>query len=188
MPAVFVAEVSNLVDYATAWVPLICTSRFLYLWPKVRSLPWLLHYKSMEKNANASRLVCTHRNSPNLLESWWFGTAAMVKVRFLANNLLKGHQRSLEATHMYLPITLDWKEIERWGWLHCVCLIKTCRLICNMIYFGHYVTLTWGQILTLTFKVKSYIFRSISTREPRWCHQTLSKEEFKSYRLVSFVF
>ena len=55
----------------------------------------------MEKNVNVSRSVCTHRNSPNLLESWLVGTVAMTKVRFLANSLLKGHQRSLEATNSF---------------------------------------------------------------------------------------
>ena len=56
-------------------------SDFLYLWPKVRSVPWPLHDKSMEKDENASRSVCTDRNSQNLLESWWFGTATITKVR-----------------------------------------------------------------------------------------------------------
>ena len=31
----------------------------------------------------------------------YFGTAAITKVRFLANGLLKGHQRSLEATKVF---------------------------------------------------------------------------------------
>ena len=123
------------------------------MWPKVRSAPWPLHYKSMEKNENTSRSMCMDKDNPNILESWWFGTATMTKVRFLANSLLKGHQRSLEATNsFFLSITLDWKELESWGWLHCVCLIKTRRTICNMIYFGHYVTLIWRQILTLTWR------------------------------------
>ena len=112
----FVTEVSNLVDYITVWVPLTSISQiFLYLWPKVRSVPWPLHYKSVEKNANVSRSVCTHRNSPNLLDSWWFGTATMTKVRFLAHSLLKGHQRSLGTTNSFLSITFDWKEIECFG-------------------------------------------------------------------------
>ena len=65
---------------------------------------------------------------------------------FLANSLLKGHQRSLHATNSFLLLsrTLDSKKIECWVWLHCVCLVKTHRLICNMTYFGHNVTLTWG--------------------------------------------
>ena len=40
---------------------------------------------------------------------------------------------------------------ERWEWFHFVFLIKTHRLICNMTYFGDYVTLTKGTILNLTF-------------------------------------
>ena len=31
------------------------------------------------------------------------------------------------------------------------CLIETHRLICSMTYLGHYVTLTWGQVIS--FKV-----------------------------------
>ena len=42
--------------------------------------------------------------------------------------------------------------LETWEWSHCVSFIKTHRYICNMTYLGHYVTLTWGQILTLTFQ------------------------------------
>ena len=36
----------------------------------------------------------------------------------------------------YLPITLYWKEIETWGWVHCVLLVNAHRLICNMTYLG----------------------------------------------------
>ena len=61
---------------------------------------------------------------------------------FFADSLLKGHPRSFEATNSFLPITLDWKEIERWGWPHCVCLAETHRLICNMTFSGQVMTLT----------------------------------------------
>ena len=127
-------------------------SDFLYPWPKVRSVAWPFHYKSMEKNENASRSVCTHRNSPNISESQWFGPPVTTKVSFLliaSRKVIRG-PRSFEATNRFLPITLDWKEIERWCWPHCVCLAETHRLICNMTFSGQ--TLTWGQILKLTFQ------------------------------------
>ena len=31
-----------------------------------------------------------------------------------------------------------------------VCLVKTCRLLCNITYLGQPVTVTWGQIFKLT--------------------------------------
>ena len=96
----------------------------------------------------------------------------MTKVRLLANSLLKGHQRSLEATNIFLSINLHWNDIEYWQWLHCVCLIKTHRLICNMAYFD------WSlrdlnlkvKLWPRPFKVKQYIDCSVSTNETRWSH------------------
>ena len=79
-----------------AWVPVTCISRiFLYLWSKVRSMPWPLDYKSMEKNENDSRSMCTDRKSPNNLESWWVGTAAITKVFFFVNNSWLKRDRTL---------------------------------------------------------------------------------------------
>ena len=52
-------------------------------------------------------------------------------------------------TNRFLQITWDWEELETWKWSQCVCLVNALRLICNL---GQAVTLTWGQILTLTFQ------------------------------------
>ena len=41
------------------------------------------------------------------------------------------------------------RALETWKWSQCVCLVNTLRLICNL---GQTVTLTWGQILILTFQ------------------------------------
>ena len=57
--------------------------------------------------------------------------------------------RSSEVTNRFLQITWDWEELETWKWSQCVCLVNTLGLICNL---GQAVTLTWGQILTLTFQ------------------------------------
>ena len=54
-----------------------------------------------------------------------------------------------EVTNRFLQITWDWEELETWKWSQCVCLVNTLRLICNL---RQAVTLTWGQILTLTFQ------------------------------------
>ena len=62
-----------------------------------------------------------------------------------------GHVTSSKVTNSLLAITLERKEIQRRGWSHCVCLVKTVLVTCNMTYFtGHHVTLTWGQIFKLT--------------------------------------
>ena len=83
---------------------------------------------------------------------------------FLANSFLKGQQMLLEATKsFFLSIPLHWKKIKRWEWLHCVCIIKTHWLICNMAYLGPNVTLTCGQILTCHFKSQN-----ISLEAPLW--------------------
>ena len=60
--------------------------------------------------------------------------------------------RSPKDTYRFLRITFDPKEIKTWEWSHCVSFIKLHRYICNMTYLGHHMTLTWGQILTLTFQ------------------------------------
>ena len=126
-------------------------SNFLYLLAKVRSVPWPLHYKSMEKMELALD-TCVRIGTVHIFwNQWWLGTAAMTKMLFLANSLLKGHQRSLETTNSFFNNNSWFNRDITLGWLRCVCLIKTRRLICNMTYFGHYVTLTSGQTLTFTF-------------------------------------
>ena len=47
-----------------------------------------------------------------------------------------GHQQ-------FLPITWDPNEIETWDWWHCVCLCKAHRMMYNLTYLGHRVTLPW---------------------------------------------
>ena len=37
-------------------------------------------------------------------------------------------------------------ELETWGWCHSVRLVKAHRLIGNMAYLGHIVTLTWHDL------------------------------------------
>ena len=45
-----------------------------------------------------------------------------------------------------MPITFDITELDTWGWCHSVRLVKAHRLICNMTYLGHHVTLTWRDL------------------------------------------
>ena len=69
---------------------------------------------------------------------------------FLTNSLLKGHQRSLEAKNSLFCQELLIEKNRTLGMASLCFLVKMHRLICNMTYFGHYVTLTCGKILTLT--------------------------------------
>ena len=50
---------------------------------------------------------------------------------------LKGHSRSFEVTNTFLAITLDWMKVEACNWCHCVPLVITRLVICNMTYFSH---------------------------------------------------
>ena len=48
----------------------------------------------------------------------------------------RGHQQ-------FLPITWEPNEIETWDCCHCVCLRKAHRMMHNLTYLGHRVTLPW---------------------------------------------
>ena len=50
---------------------------------------------------------------------------------------------SLEVTNSFLPITCEPNEIETWYCCHCVCLRKAHRMMYNLTYLGHRVTLPW---------------------------------------------
>ena len=51
-----------------------------------------------------------------------------------------GHSSSYEVIFVFLPLTFDRLEIERWGWSKYVSIVQTHRLICNMTYLFLYVT------------------------------------------------
>ena len=56
-----------------------------------------------------------------------------------------------EVTNGFSSITFNWIEIETPFDVYRVCLVNADRMICNMTYFGQVMTLTWGQLLNLTF-------------------------------------
>ena len=122
---------------------------FLYSWPEVRSISWPAHVKSMGKISTTS---FSHQNISIHWEWCWLRSSVMTPGDSFHRWPSKGHLRSPKVTNRFLRITFDPKELETWEWSHCVSLIKTRRYICNMTYLGHHVTLTWGQILTLTFQ------------------------------------
>ena len=59
---------------------------------------------------------------------------------------LRSHYDVIGSPYVFLPITFDINELEAWGWYHSVRLVKAHRLICNMPYLGHTVTLTWRDL------------------------------------------
>ena len=59
---------------------------------------------------------------------------------------------SLGRRTFFLPITFDSNELETWGYCHSVRLVKAHRLLCNMTYLGHTVTLTWRDLRS-NFKI-----------------------------------
>ena len=67
------------------------------------------------------------------------------------SEVIWGHPRSCGFTGGLLTITRYKMKIERRNWHHCVRFVELHRLICNMIYLGHHVTLTLGQIFNSTF-------------------------------------
>ena len=50
--------------------------------------------------------------------------------------VIQGHQH-------FLPITWEPNEIETWDCCHCVCLRKAHRMMYNLTYLDHRVTLPW---------------------------------------------
>ena len=63
----------------------------------------------------------------------------------------------------FLPIACDPKEIETWDLCQCVCLVKTHRLIYNMTYLGHHLTMTYLELRS-NFDLGSYMVIHVSTR------------------------
>ena len=53
---------------------------------------------------------------------------------------------TLHRISAFLSITFDWIETHTWEWYQYVCFATTHRLICNMTYLNHHVTLTWDDL------------------------------------------
>ena len=110
-----------------------------------RDLPML----SMGKISTTS---FSHQNISIHWEWCWLRSSVMTQATVFIGDPPKVIWGHLRPPTVFLRITFDPKAIETWEWSHCVSLIKTHRYICNMTYLGHHVTLTWGQIFTLTFQ------------------------------------
>ena len=85
-----------------------------------------------------------------------------------SDDLSRGH---IAPYFRLLSITFDWIETQAWEWYQYVCLAKAHRLICNMTYLNHHVTLTWDDLRSnfeIDLSRSSIIFRTGSTSEPHW--------------------
>ena len=95
-------------------------------------------------------------------------SSVMTKVTVFIDDPSKGHLRLLEINNSFLPITGDREEIEAWEWSHCDSLIKSHRLICNITYLGHHVTLNLTSNFDLDLSRWPCMFRCVLTRQKRW--------------------
>ena len=66
----------------------------------------------------------------------------ILQVKFLVGEPSKGHGGHSRSPTV-LTITWDPNEIDTWDWCHCVCLRKAHRMMYNLTYSGHQVTLAW---------------------------------------------
>ena len=90
----------------------------------------------MGENSKSSCAIQIRLNHP---DSCCFALWLTTQVKDLTRDLCKGHRGRVEAISGYgefLPITFDWKEIQRRGWSLCVSLVETLQMICNMTYLG----------------------------------------------------
>ena len=127
-------------------------SDFLYRWPEVRPTSRPLHYKSIKKYWNPSRSQKkTHRKAQYFQDHAIIGHSWLSICNFWSvtlresSEVTRGHQR-------FSGYNCRQERDRDLKWSLCFCLVETHQIICSLTYLGHYVTLTCGQILTLTFQ------------------------------------
>ena len=109
----------------------------------------------------------------------------MSQAQLLAGDPRTGHMTSSymmssHVTKTSTSITPHRIEVEPLVRSHCVCLVKTHKLICNMTYLGHpdlgWGRLTWPKVKfsDWPFGVKTHMCRCLSTRGMRCCTLFLS--------------
>ena len=104
--------------------------------------------------------------------------------KILVGDPSKGHGGHSRSPTVFLPITWEPNWIETWDCCHCVCLRKTHRMMYNLTYLGHRVTLhlTWPKVTfwPWRFKVKLYMVRRTLTRQTRWYQNRCSTFKIKN--------
>ena len=139
------------------------------------------HYKSMGKNSTPLYLLW---RKPIWVESYRIGQLWTIRVKMCIAYPSKGHLRSPEVTNRHLPITFDQKEIETWDWCQYVRLGQANPMICNMIHFGHHVTLARLDLRSnfdLDLSVILYMVRRVLTRQTRWCQIRCSTSKINDF-------
>ena len=106
-------KIWNFQDLVYYQVPTTCTSRIFYnRWPKVRSISWPPHYKSMGKTQILIRSVQIAQNHAQLGYCWW----PRCKIAYVTpGKIIWGQIMTSWGQCTFLLITFDWNEIETWG-------------------------------------------------------------------------
>ena len=143
-------------------------SDFWKLWPKVRSFFRPAHYKSMGKFQVPLivHIFVQFYLYYDYLCHRWGSISKKPSVNLQRVNC--GHMSSPKVTIHFWPITFDRSVIQASKQHHCVSLVNTDRMICNMPYLGQIWTLTWGQISYLTFLVILYSIRHVLKSWIQW--------------------
>ena len=86
----------------------------------------------------------------------------MIQVHISVGDLQRGHLGSPEVTNRFLLISHDWKQLAT-GLIMLVLLPRIDWHATWPPWFNMWplVTLTWGQILTWPFKVRTYLYVAI---------------------------
>ena len=152
---------------------------FLYRWPQVISFSWPSHYKSMVKiEVPLIRIRSTQLTYHNQIGYAWYPrrVVAPIPVEKSYEVTLWRHRVAVR----FLPITFDRNELKTWGWCHSVCIVKAHRLICNMTYLCHTVTLTWSDQRSIFFKIDISMIKRI------WIDSAW-REEHDGVKLISLA-
>ena len=67
----------------------------------------------------------------------------ILQVKFLVGDPSKGHGGHSRSPTVFLQITWEPNKIETWNCCHCVCLRNAHRMMYNLTYLGHRMTLPW---------------------------------------------
>ena len=67
----------------------------------------------------------------------------ILQVKFLVSDPSKGHGGHSRSQTVFLSITWELNEIVTWDCCHCVSLRKAHRMMYNLTYLGHRVTMPW---------------------------------------------
>ena len=129
-----------------------CISDFGYRWRKARSILRPLQHKRMGENENAPLFDNRHYKHFQRPNNKYTLHTEPENVTRDPSLCPWGQLRLQMESNSFSLTTSDRCMLERWKHLRWVRLDDTDRLICNMSFSGHVMTLTWGQIFQLTLQ------------------------------------